>query len=369
MKIKLSFLLLLSLLFDSCGEKTKMVENGTGQKRTEQEMDRFFMHLKDTLEMPGLSITIINKSQVSYQKSFGLIEKGLPDAVQPNTVFEAASLSKPVFASFAMKQAEKGLLDLDRPLFDYLPYKDLENDERSRQITARMVLSHSSGLPNWRKDSLTIAFRPGTDYMYSGEGYKYLAQVLAKINRIQPASLDSLFQEDIAIPAEARQFHFGLSKPMEPLKATGHIDSNPSSRSPDYKDLEFSAAGGLQTDARSYAQFLIALWNNKLISKNLQTEMLNRQIDLPSNDLNKLLIGASSWSLGFGMIPVQDQTYYFHGGNNEDFQSWVHFNPDIGYGIIVFSNSNKIQNPLFFELFFEFMNDGIRFDLEKLNVN
>ena len=98
---------------------------------------------------------------------------------------------------------EEGKLDLDRPLYKYYPYPDIAHDERYKQITARMVLSHQAGFPNWREDDggqLKIHFEPGTDYRYSGEGYQYLALVLREITGTDWAGLEALFQERVAEP-------------------------------------------------------------------------------------------------------------------------------------------------------------------------
>jgi CubicO group peptidase (beta-lactamase class C family) len=75
--------------------------------------------------------------------------------VDTATVFEAASLSKPVFAYLALRLADRGELDLDRPLADLFDYSRFGKDERARRITARMVLSHGTGLPNWGGERLT----------------------------------------------------------------------------------------------------------------------------------------------------------------------------------------------------------------------
>ena len=367
MKTNLIIMSFLGLTLLGCSTTAQLIENAKGEERTIQEMDAFFKGLLDTLDMPGLSVIVINDSQIAYQGTFGLVELGSAQSITRQTIFEAASLSKPVFAYFVLKQVEKGLLDLDKPLFDYLPYPDIAYDQRAQLITARMILSHSSGLPNWRSDSLKIEFEPGSKYMYSGEGYEYLTQVIAKVNGLEVSALDSLFQVEIAKPINAQQFHFRWKADFSELKATGHQNNQPTSREKDFKDIQCSSAGGLHTDARSYAQFLLSIFSNSILPNELMEEMLKQQVDLPDEDVNKLLIGATGWSLGFGIIPVNGKNCYFHGGNNEDFQSWMHFYPDQGYGVAVFSNSDKIQSPEFFDLFFDFINDGIRFDLDQLN--
>lgn len=329
-------------------------------------MDAFFESLIDSMNIPGMSVAIINDATVAYSNTFGVTIADTDQLVTSKTLFEAASLSKPLFAYFAMKQVEKGILDLDKPLYEYLPYPDIAYDDRYQSITARMILSHSSGFPNWREDSLKIHFDPGTTYMYSGEGYKYLAQVLAKINQVDINQLDSIFQQEVPAQISAERLYFKWNEDITLHKATGHLNNEPTTNQKDHKDNAFGAAGGLHTEAVNYAQFLISIFENQLIPSDLKAEMLREQIQLPEADINKKILGASGWSLGFGMIPMGNSVCYWHAGNNDDFQSWMHFYPDEKYGIVLFTNSDQVQNPAFFELFFEFMNDGITFDLSKL---
>ena len=367
MKERLLWLFVVGLSLFSCQGPKDVIKNSKGSARSTPELDAFFNSLVDTLEIPGISVAIINQSEIVYHSHFGVNSLENNDALNEQTIFEAASLSKPVFAYFAMKQVEKGLLDLDKPLYEYLPYPDIEYDERYQLITARMILSHSAGFPNWRQDSLTIEFLPGSNYMYSGEGYAYLARVLAEVNQVPFDQLDSIFQVEVSNPIKARRMYYQWNDDITLHKATGHINNQPTTNSADYKDNEFGAAGGLHTDVKDYAQFLISIFDNLLISEELKSEMLQQQIKLPEDDINQILIGATGWSLGFGMIPVGGEVCYFHGGNNDDFQSWMHFYPEKGYGLVLFSNSDKIQSPEFFELFFGFMDDGINFDFSKLN--
>lgn len=365
MKTQIIILLSLSLFILSCKTERKIITNSGAKEISKKEFDTFFMHLKDSLNMPGISVAIINNSKVVYHNASGV--KVMDEPISADTYFEAASLSKPLFAFFALKQVEKGILDLDKPLFEYLPYPDIEYDERYKLITARMILSHSSGFPNWREDSLKINFTPGTNYMYSGEGYKYLAHVLAEVNKVPFSELHTVFQKDIAQPMGANKLFYKWNSEIAQHKATGHQNDAPTSNKRDHKDNDFGAAGGLHTEAINYAKFLTSLFDHTVLSKASTEEMLKEQIELPEDDINRILIGASGWSLGLGQIPTPNGMCYWHAGNNDDFQSWMHFYPDKKYGIVLFTNSDKVQNPVFFQLFFDFMDDGINFDLSKLN--
>ena len=98
--------------------------------------------------VPGLSLTLIRGAEVFTSRAFGVRSSVSREPVTQDTVFEAASLSKPVFAYAALKLCEAGVLDLDTPLAGYLPEPYLPDEPRLELVTMRHVLSHTSGLPN-----------------------------------------------------------------------------------------------------------------------------------------------------------------------------------------------------------------------------
>jgi CubicO group peptidase (beta-lactamase class C family) len=123
--------------------------------------------------VPGLSIAVIQHSQIVWRRGFGVRDAVSKEPVDDATVFEAQSMSKPVFAYAVMNLYEQGVIELDTPLTKYTSERLVTGDPRLDLITARRVLSHTSGLPNWRskEDPLRINFTPGEKYSYSGEGY------------------------------------------------------------------------------------------------------------------------------------------------------------------------------------------------------
>jgi CubicO group peptidase (beta-lactamase class C family) len=149
----------------------------------------------------------------------GLKNAQKQDLIDGETIFEAASLSKPVFTYGILKLVENGKLDLDKPLAEYLCYADIKNDERINAITARMVLTHTSGFPNWRpkNESLKIYFQPGERFSYSGEGFLYLQKVVEHISGL---SLEEYTQKNVFIPLGMTHSSFIWSNDSK--KAAGH---------------------------------------------------------------------------------------------------------------------------------------------------
>src|SRR5262249_49289907 len=133
------------------------------------ELDRFVRAYLEYYKIPGISIAVIKDFEVVYHRGFGVKNTATREPVDDDTVFEAASMTKPVFAYTVLRLVDRGVLDLDTPLYTYLPYEDIAHDDRYKLITARMVLTHRTGFPNWRTGKLDIKFTPGTQVSYSGE--------------------------------------------------------------------------------------------------------------------------------------------------------------------------------------------------------
>src|SRR5215216_4441068 len=169
-------------------------------------VDRLAAHLDDQIprwmrdgNVPGVSIVIIRDAKIAWRRAFGVTDAASKVQANDDTMFEAASMSKPVFAYVVMKLCETGLIGLDTPLTSYTSNRFLEGDQRLDVITARHVLSHTSGFQNWRSEQqpLSIHFTPGEKFLYSGEGYNYLQTVVTSLLH-QP--FETYMKERLLVP-------------------------------------------------------------------------------------------------------------------------------------------------------------------------
>ena len=170
---------------------TGQAPTGNGKASTDEKaafdarLNEKFEELIKASEVPGMSVALIRDRRIHWKGAYGVKNTETKEAVTHDTVFEAASLTKPVVAYAALRLVDAGKLDLDVPLNKYLGNNyNVGDDKRLDLITARRVLSHTSGFPNWRnRDSkiLPINFTPGEKFSYSGEGFVYLAKVIEKI--------------------------------------------------------------------------------------------------------------------------------------------------------------------------------------------
>ena len=294
------------------------------------------------MEIPGLAVAVINDGKVVYHNIKGYADKERKIKVDKQTIFEGASMSKSVFAQFTMTLVEDGLLDLDKPLYQYLPYPDIAYDERYKKITARMILSHRSGFPNWREDykkskggRLFIQFEPGTDYHYSGEGYQYLAKVLKHILKTDWRGLDAKIRARILQPLgmEHTRFIQDAYNVQHKAKAYDHKGRfiDPKDKKP---DSLFIAPASIHSEPIEFSKWLIAMMNHKGLKKASFDEMFKPHSEVPIPipvDLN--------YTLGFFNYTFPFGNFYTHGGNNEGFTCMFAIEPEKKWGFVVFTNS------------------------------
>ena len=132
--------------------------------------------------VPGLSMAVIHDRQATALTAVGVRNSLDRAAVDQQTIFAAASLSKPLFAYAVLQLVDAGKLAFDTPLSLHVP-DYVTDDPRAAAVTVRHVLSHTSGLPNWRSVDLPLKtyFPPGERFSYSGEGFVWLQRVVEAV--------------------------------------------------------------------------------------------------------------------------------------------------------------------------------------------
>lgn len=301
--------------------------------------------------IPGMSIALIRGGRTVWLHGFGVKDKRAGEAVKPDTVFEAASLSKPVFAYGVLKLVDQGKLALDAPLRSYLP-KPYVPDERAGRITARLVLSHRTGFPNWRGDdgALPVYFSPGERFSYSGEGYIYLQRA---VEQITGKLLDAYMDEAVFRPLGMTSSSYVWRPAFDALTATGYDSKGRSGEHE--KPKEAGAASSLNTTARDYARFVEAVLNGKGLSASVLAQMEKPEIALdPScriciqqkpNELSKTLF----WGLGWGIERHEKGILLWHWGDNGVFKAFVMADPMRKSGVVMFANGQdalQVAKPI-----------------------
>ncbi len=303
--------------------------------------------LMDSLDMPGLSAALINDREIAYHEVFGVQNAETQEPIDKLSIFEGASLSKPIFAYFAMKMVDQGLLDLDKPLHAYLPHPAIDSTSYNDylKITPRMVLSHSSGFPNFsRGQAISLPFEPGTDFLYSGEAYQYLAAIIGNLHNVGwKDRFNEIFEHEVTRPLDMQNTSFLWNSYLEENKVFGHQNEKPTDNGKGgWSGETFNAFSSIHSEAYEYALFIRAMLRKEGLSDASFDQMLFSQNKFDKNNELYLETGQTAWGLGFAQKPSANGLMHLHTGNNHDFQAYCMFIMEQGYGLVLFTNSDKL---------------------------
>ena len=175
------------------------------------------------LGVPGIGIAVVEAGRLVWSRGFGVTHAERRTPVAEDTVFEVASLSKPVFAYLVLQLVDRGELQLDRPLVEYRRPDYLGASPWLDRITVRDVLRHSTGLTNWRKhperEKLVAEVAPGQRIDYSGEAFVWLQLVVEKVTA---ESLDQTAHRLMFDPAGMRDSSYGWDDDLAVRSVYGH---------------------------------------------------------------------------------------------------------------------------------------------------
>jgi CubicO group peptidase (beta-lactamase class C family) len=304
--------------------------------------------------VPGAAVAVVDRGRLAWSRSFGVKNILTRDPVREDSLFEAASMTKPVFAYVVMRLADEKRLDLDKPLVAYRRPAYLGQDPNLELVTARHVLAHSTGLPNWGSGPLVTRNAPGSNYTYSGEAFIWLQLV---VETIMGMGLGDVMQAKLFGPAGMSRSSFGwdaeiagsavfghseppegeqklppqptrelgdrllriASKRRKPIASWTYEDSIEAMRETDPKtppsthDLLVNSAGGLLMTASDYAKFMAlmmdrperAAWE---ISDEARRAMLTPQLDVRGQDISR--------GLGWELEQSSGGPLFQHSGSN-----------------------------------------------------
>lgn len=338
--------------------------------------------------VPGIGIAVVDDGVVAWSRGFGVTNALTGTPVDERTVFEDASLSKPVFAYLVMQLADRGLIDLDRPLVQYRHPEYLADHPWVALVTPRDVLRHTSGLPNWRTspttEKLVPRVKPGARIDYSGEAFFWLQLV---VEAVTGQSLDESMQAYLFAPAGMEdssytwnpdlgarsvyghrahdQTEAGMPRQMfreqwsvaqqvadrwgKPLSTWKYVDAEralpevlalgPAGLVTWPGDILANAAASLRTTVRDYATFLALMMARRQqatweITETSRQAMLTAQIKLPGRWTEK--------GLGWNIEETHFGPVFHHAGSNGGiFKNFTIGDAQRGRGIVVLTNGGS----------------------------
>ena len=344
MKTPFAAMTMAALALVSCrpAKETAPLKTNVDRREHIAALEKAIPALMETAGIPGMSIALIRDGKVVWSRGFGIKNTKTGEPVKDDTVFEAASLTKPFFAFLAMKFVEDGKLDLDRPLITYAPEDYIVQNfirhppdkegfryDLFKKITARMVLSHSSGLPHGEsRMPLPIFFEPGKRYKYSAEGYEYLQLI---VEHLAGEPLDGIMRKMLIEPLQMKDSSMVWREAYETQAAVGH-DCFADTTGEFRKRTKADAAATLYTTAADYAQFVTALMNSRGLKKNTMKTMLSPQIEVEKN---------VSWSLGFGLEHTSNGKAIWQWGDYGIFRNYIAAYPEKKIGVVYLTNSEN----------------------------
>jgi CubicO group peptidase (beta-lactamase class C family) len=329
--------------------------------------------LLELSSVPGLALGVVEGSR-TWTRGFGLAVEDPAEPASPETVFEGASLGKPVFAYAVLRLVDAKVLDLDRPLYQYLPLPEA-NTDRMRRVTPRHVLSHTTGLANWRQHpgALEPASEPGQKFTYSGEAYFYLQRV---VENVTGKAFDRFMRQEVLDPLGMKESSYVWLPQFESRMAAGYDGQE--------NRLDVQAAIGRRTltiaeawgkpltdwryeDAARAVQLVNPQWptlplyivpnaaSSFLTTVKDYTKFLARVVAGPGSDGLQLapatleamttpqvrLNSALYWGLGWGIQRDENGQVLWHWGANNSFRNFVIADPPNGRAVVVFTNSEN----------------------------
>jgi CubicO group peptidase (beta-lactamase class C family) len=298
--------------------------------------------MTDARIVPGLSLAVFTSKGVQWSTVSGVKDLATGEKVTLDTAFEAASLSKTLFAYIAVQELSKAHAGLDTPLAPPPSVETSKDRERFAQLTPRQLLSHSTGLPNWRGtpdltartfadfsgagQMLSFVDEPGK-FHYSGEGFLYLQE---QLERLTGQPLQALASKDVFTPL--RMGHSSYLFTANVSKNFANSYSRNGERADKYQPAVGISAVSLHTTASDYARFLAELVRVGGGTTDL-AELIRPVVTAEQGTGFEV-----QWALGLGRMRVGSRSYLLNWGDNDTFKAYFLYSLDDDIGFVYFAN-------------------------------
>ena len=335
------------------------IEQAQTQPGEDRLGTRTVAELMEEFGVPGVSIAVIQDFKIHWAKAYGVADVETGQLVDIETMFQAASISKPVAAMGVLRAVQDGLFSLDDDINDILDSWTLDGREftGNRPVTPRTLTSHTSGLgdgfgfPGYDPEqplpttvqileghelsnvgSVFMEREPMTFYEYSGGGVTVMELALSDVRK---RPFVDILQDGVLTPVGMTRSSY--AQPISPehnQNAARAHDNNGDSRGPKWHVYPEHAAAGLWTTPTDLARLIIEVQrsasgeSNRVLSQSMIQEMLNP-------------VGVGPFAVGFTVSKVGEGWYLSHGGSNWGFRALMLAHKVKGYGLVVMTNADQ----------------------------
>jgi len=299
-----------------------------------------------TYDVPSVSIAYIANGKLAWTTVAGEQSPGVP--ATDRTLYNIASLTKPLVAETVLRMASAKQLQLDEPLYPYWVDPDVKDNPWNQLLTPRLCLTHQTGFANWRRMTnkvLTFKWQPGTQTGYSGEGYFYLARAIQ--NQAQKP-FDELAQQYVLGPLGMTDTSFTTQPWFEGRQAVPY--SKDGFLAPQLTST-WNAADLVRTTPTDYAKFVIAVMHNQGLSPDIARQRLIMSRDWVSKDELATLCKleppntpchfSAGMGLGWQVFDHNGVTIVDHSGSDVGYHTLAFFVPGKNIGAIIFTNGDN----------------------------
>ena len=297
-------------------------------------------------DVPSVAIAYIEHGQVAWTGVYGEQSPSVP--ATPKTLYNIASLTKPITAQVVLRLASKGKVSLDESISPYWIDPDLKGNPWADLLTPRLCLSHQTGFANWRRMTdgvLKFKFKPGTATGYSGEGYAYVARYTEKKTG---RSFEALAQQYVFDPLRMHDTSYTPKPWFTGRRALPHGPDGPAA---DLDDWSFKAADLVRTTVGDYAKFVVAVMHNDGLSPSFATQraIITRNQATPEQ-VAKICASAGEaapctievgMGLGWQVDHFNGETLLEHGGSDAGVHTFAVFSPKNDTGVVIFTNGEN----------------------------
>jgi CubicO group peptidase (beta-lactamase class C family) len=296
-----------------------------------------FQALAEVHAVVGASMAIVRNGRTELF-ACGTRDRDSGAPVDPGTVFDAASLTKPLVAYVVLQLADRGLLSLDEPLASFIS-PVVAGDPRAASITARHLLAHTAGLQNLRgEEPLRLFFDPGSRFSYSSVGFMYLQRA------VETKTGEPLERTVARLVFEPLRMHSSSLQWRDAFALNEAVPHERDVRLAPHRAAAANASYSLKTTARDYASFLAAVLEGAGLAQATWREWLDPAVMVPRGKIVCLEAQPLTtdpdigWGLGWGLEPAAGT--FFQWGKMDGSRAFVMGSVGQGTGVVLLANSN-----------------------------